>query len=146
MVRKRSDADFRAEIDAHIELEAARLCEQGMSEADARAAARRAFGNRTRAQEQFYERGRWMWLDTVGQDLRLAIRLLAKTPSWTVVLVLTAALGIGASVAMFSVVHATWLKPLPYGNPDALYWINQSSRSTSTSPPVDRTSDSVTYG
>jgi putative ABC transport system permease protein len=146
MFRKRSDADFLAEIEAHIELEAARLREQGMSEEDALCAARRAFGNRTRAQEQFYERGRWLWLDTVRQDLRLAIRLLAKTPSWTVVLVLTAALGIGASIAMFSAVYATWLKPLPYGNPDALYWINQSSMSTSTSPPTSRTRDSVTYG
>jgi putative ABC transport system permease protein len=146
MFRKRSDADFLAEIEAHVELEAARLREQGMSEEDARAAARRAFGNRTRAQEQFYERSRWLWLDSVRQDLRLGIRLLAKTPGWTVVLTLTAALGIGASVAMFSVVYATWLKPLPYGNADELYWINQSYRNTSTSPPTSRTSDSVTYG
>ena len=94
MFRKRSDADFLAEIEAHVELEAARLREQGMSEEDARAAARRAFGNRTTAQEQFYERSRWLWLDSVRQDLRLGIRLLAKTPGWTVMLVLTAALGI----------------------------------------------------
>ena len=146
MFRKRSGVDFLAEIEAHIELEAARLREQGMSEEDALSAARRAFGNRTTAQEQFYERSRWLWLDTIRQDLRLAIRLLAKTPSWTVVLVLTAALGIGASVAMFSVVYATWLKPLPYGNPDALYWINQSYRNTSTSPPTSGTRDSATYG
>jgi putative ABC transport system permease protein len=146
MVRKRSDADFRAEIEAHVELEAARLCEQGMSEDDARSAARRAFGSLTAAQERFYERNRWLWLDSVRQDLRLGIRLLAKTPSWTVVLVLTAALGIGASVAMFSVVYATWLKPLPYGNPHELYWINQSHKNTSTSPPTSGTRDSATYG
>jgi hypothetical protein len=146
MFRKRGDADFRAEIEAHVELEAARLREQGMSEEEALSAARRAFGSLTAAQEQFYERSRWLWLDSVRQDLRLGIRLLAKTPSWTGVLVLTAALGIGASVAMFSVVYGTWLKPLPYGNPDELYWINQSYRNTSTSPPTSGTRDSATYG
>jgi putative ABC transport system permease protein len=146
MFRKRSDADFLAEIEAHVELEAARLREQGVSEEDALSAARRAFGNRTRAQEQFYERNRWLWLDHVRQDLRLGVRLLAKTPGWSLVLVLTAALGIGASVAMFSVVYPTWLKPLPYGNPEKLYWINESSRNNTSSAPTSGTRDSVTYG
>jgi hypothetical protein len=62
--RKRRQDDFKAEIAAHIEIETERLKEQGLSEPDARAAARRAFGNVTRAEERFYESSRWLWWTT----------------------------------------------------------------------------------
>ncbi len=127
--RKRSTADFRAEIDAHLELEAARLRELGLSEADARAAACRMFGNRTATEEQFYERGRWLWFDAVRQDARFAWRLLARTPGWTAVALVTAALGIGASVAMFSVVYAVVLRPLPYPGGGRIYVLKEHTNS-----------------
>ena len=59
--RMRQQADFRAEIEADLQLEIDRLKEQGLSEEEARRRAYRAFGNRTRAEERFYESGRWFW-------------------------------------------------------------------------------------
>ena len=70
--RKRKASDFGAEIEAHLEMETERLKEQGMSEEDARAEARRAFGNVTRAQERFYESSRWLGWDHFWQDVRYA--------------------------------------------------------------------------
>ena len=118
--RKRKQNDFTAEIEAHLELETERLKEQGLSEEEARRAARRAFGNLTRAQERFYESGRWLWWDYLVQDLRFGLRMLAKNPGFTAVAVLTLALGIGVNTALFSLLHDTTLELLPISHPQEL--------------------------
>ena len=71
--QKRSDEDFREEIQANVALETDRLMAEGMSPQDARAAALRTFGNVTRAQERFYESRRVIWLDDLRRDIRYAL-------------------------------------------------------------------------
>jgi hypothetical protein len=83
--RKRAHSDFAAEIEAHIKLEADRLRAEGLSQEDAGATARRGFGNVAAAEERFHESRRWLLWDHLRQDLRLATRLLIKTPGWTAV-------------------------------------------------------------
>jgi predicted permease len=118
--RRRPSADFDDEIAAHLQLEVDRLVERGLTPDEARAAAHRAFGNVTAARERFHESGRWLFWDRLVQDVRFAFRLFARTPVLTVAVVSTLALGIGAASAIFSLVNAVVLRPLPYVESDRL--------------------------
>ena len=125
--RKRKPSDFNAEIEAHIQHESERLRAQGLSEEEARSAARRSFGNVMRAEERFFESGRLVWWDNLRRDLRVGVRMLARNPGFTAAAVLTLALGIGANAAMFSLVKGVLLRPLVNQDENRLIYIQQSA-------------------
>ena len=137
--RRRSDADFAAEIRAHLVLEADRLVGTGMAPAEALDAARRSFGSVTRSRERFYEARRPGWLDSLAGDLRLAVRRLRREPRTTGAAVATAAVCIGAAVTIFAVVDAVLLRPLPFPDPDRLV------RIFNTYPAAGITSDQSSF-
>jgi putative ABC transport system permease protein len=120
---KRTQTDFTSEVQSHIELEVERLRAEGASEQEARWQARRSFGNLLGTQERFYESRRVLWLDHLKRDLVYAIRQLAKNKTFTLVAALTLALGIGSTTAIFTLVDATLLRPLPYEHGDRIVHI-----------------------
>ena len=115
--KRRKQADFASEIESHIAIEAERLREEGLNASDAQTAARLKFGNILQTKERFYESQRILWLEDLQKDVRYALRLVRQSPLFAITIVLTLALGIGATAAIFSVTDAALIKPLPF--PDA---------------------------
>jgi predicted permease len=117
---KKRDADLDRELRSDLELEEDEQRESGISEEEARHAALRAFGNLTLIREQTRAIWSWNWLESLARDLRFSLRTLRRTPGFAVIAIVVMALGIGANVALFTVVRGVLLKPLPFQDPDRL--------------------------
>jgi putative ABC transport system permease protein len=120
--------EIERDIQDHIEMETRENLERGMAPAEARSAALRKFGNVTRVAEETRAVWPWTWAERTAQDVRYALRGLRRNPVFAAIAILTVALGIGMNTAVFSVVSAALIKPLPYPDSSRIVWLANSDR------------------
>ncbi|MGH9709571.1 MAG: ABC transporter permease, partial [Candidatus Acidiferrales bacterium] len=135
--RKRWDEERARELEAYLQAETEENMARGMSADEARRAAHLKLGNATRIREEIYEMNSLGWLETLWQDVHYGLRMLRKNRGFTVVAVLTLALGIGANTAIFSVIDSVLLRPLPYKDPGNLVmvWERRVNPHNTVAPP-----------
>jgi len=126
--RGRVDRDLRREVDFHIVERIDQLRAEGMSLDQARVAAQKQFGNALRIRENTHEMNNIGWIERLTNDLRVTFRMIRKSPGFSLAAILTLALGIGSTTAVFSVVNGVLIRPLPYPEPDSLVGIWHSAQ------------------
>jgi predicted permease len=118
--RDEGDAEQSDELDFYVDATTEEYIARGMGPTEARAAARRMLGNTTRIREEVYRMNTLVLVESLIRDVRHAVRMIRTKPGFSVAALLSLALGIGANIAIFSVLNAVLIRPLPYPGSDAL--------------------------
>jgi putative ABC transport system permease protein len=128
--RTQRDSDLKQEFESHLQLHIDDNVRAGMSPEEARRQAAIKFGGVEAARESVREKTRFLWIEASLQDIRYALRILRRNPGFTVTAVLSLALGIGGSVAIFTVADNLLLRPLPYPEASQLVMVWETSAVT----------------
>ena len=130
--RRSAEDDVDQEIYMHLAMLTERFMRQGMNEEEAQSAARRQFGGVTATKEELRQRRSFPLIEALLQDVRYGFRQLGKAPAFTAVAVSILALGVGTNTAIFSIVDAVLLRPLPYTDGGRLVWLGEVQKSDTT--------------
>ncbi len=125
--RDTADAEQREELEFYLDVTAEEYIARGMEPAAARAAARKKLGNATLIREEVYQMNTLTFLEGLLRDARHALRMIRLNPVFSTAAILSLALGIGANTAIFSVVNAVLIRPLPYPKPESLVGVFNSA-------------------
>jgi predicted permease len=128
--RQNETARLNDEVQFHLEQQVAENIGSGMSQAEARSAALRRFGNPTLVRDQARSTWSWSWLERSVRDIRYGARTLRRSPGFSLIAILVMALGIGATTSLFTIVRAVLLKPLPFRDPDKLVMVYEHFRTS----------------
>jgi predicted permease len=132
--KEQQDRELAEELESHLQMHIEDNLRSGMNPVEARRQALIKLGGVEQAKENYRDRRGIQWFETLLQDLRFGLRILQKNPGFTAVAVLTLAVGVGATTAIFTVVNAVLIRPLPFKNPSSLVMLWENSLGLTKSP------------